>query len=591
MIASTAVFAASCDLSEYAVDEFGVASAFGNEGNVEMVIRNFYDNLPSVTSHYSGDSGSDYIAVTDVGGKYTKVYDANNGDNLSDFNRLRNYNYFLEKIYSSACPLDEGTKNNYAGIARWFRAEYYFDKVKGLGDIQWYDHVLSTTDLADQYKDRDSRKVVVGHILEDLDFAYNNISHTSPDKTTVDKWCAMFLKMRVCLFEASWQRYQLNNETEATKYYELAAAAAREIMDSKQFSLNSDYRQVFTSDALCQNEVILGAATGETESDKVRGSQNNYFNYFSGTYHTTIRPFVNIYLKADGTPYTNTAGFESQTFDQEFTGRDPRLTQTFRHPQYHFNGSRAEGAPNFSKDPLGYQVIKWVIDRPLDAQGTDETASLNTNSTPSYRYAEVLLSYAEAQAELGVAAENWWGETIGAIRKRAGFADAVANKIPTVNDIDTYLQTNFYPGITNPVILEIRREKMIEFAFEGQRKNDLKRWNLSDRVVKADWSGMYIPALDTPLDVNGDGVYDVYFSKSAKPAEHQYKDIWQQVDGETYNLGVRAQGTGFVLVFKSNPDNRYWPENGSYRDLAPIHVDLINDYKLRGYTLTQNPGY
>jgi len=584
---------ASCDMSEYTVDDLGVAAAFKSEANVEMLVNNFYNELPKAGSAYKGDTGDDYIAVDKVGGKYERIYTPlSGGVALSDFDKVRNYNYFLERIQDkNVCPLSDDIKANYIGMARFFRAIWYFEQVQRFGDIQWYDHVIGYSDKADQFKDRTNRTEVIGHVLDDLQYAFENIYHTSADKTTPDRWVALFYKMRVALFEASWQKYHNGNTAAAQPYYEMAIAACEEIMKNGGFGLADNYRKLFTTEspAIPAKEVIMGVAMGgNAEIGWVRDSENQYFNYSSTTPFSTIRPFVNIYLNADGSFHTSGSAYKTEEFKDEFTGRDGRLTQTFRYPEYKFGTTptRAQGVVNLTVAPLGYQVIKWIMDKPLDQSGKDEQGSLNMNYIPKYRYAEVLLDYAEAKAELGTLSNSDWESTVGALRRRAGITSGLSSK-PTL--VDTYLQTNFYPTVTDPVILEIRREKMVEFAFEGQRSDDLKRWNCSDRVVKADWSGMYIPALETPYDINNDGVYDVYYSENPKSQAGEYQDIWFPVDGSRFGITVRAEAPGYVLVYNSESESRYWDDN--HRDLVPISDEVIDFYKKNGYTLTQNPGY
>ena len=71
--------------------------------------------------------------------------------------------------------------------------------------------------------------------------------------------------------------------------------------------------------------------------------------------------------------------------------------------------------------------------------------------------------------------------------------------------MDTYLQQTFYPNVNSPVILEVRRERAIELILEGFRMNDLKRWACGSDWQTVPWDGVYIPGLDRPVDLNGDG--------------------------------------------------------------------------------------
>src|SRR5690606_23557600 len=114
----------------------------------------------------------------------------------------------------------------------------------------------------------------------------------------------------------------------------------------------------------------------------------------------------------------------------------------------------------------GYQAIKYTVDEPSYDNG-----AYNTNAVPLMRYAEVLLNYAEAKAELGVLSAGDWANTVGALRERSGVSSGT-NALPT--QVDAYLQQTFFPNISDPILLEVRRERQVELALEGFRFNDLK---------------------------------------------------------------------------------------------------------------------
>ena len=116
----------------------------------------------------------------------------------------------------------------------------------------------------------------------------------------------------------------------------------------------------------------------------------------------------------------------------------------------------------FSPTPLPVtSQLKWTLDDMYYDAG-----ALNTNSIALFRYAEVLLNYAEAKAELGTLTDADWALTVGALRDKRRYYRRVNDK---TNTADPYLVTNYFPGITDPSILEIRRERGIELSLEGFR--------------------------------------------------------------------------------------------------------------------------
>jgi hypothetical protein len=209
-----------------------------------------------------------------------------------------------------------------------------------------------------------------------------------------------------------------------------------------------------------------------------------------------------------------------------------------------------------------------------------DNGQTNINDIPIFRYAEVLLNYAEAKAELGTLTDNDWKNTIGVLRRRAGITGGDLDQKPTV--VDPYIQKTYYPGISDPVILEIRRDRAIELCLEGLRMLDLKRWACGNLWKDVEWTGIYIPALDTPLDMNGDGTYDVYFTTNTNYAG-TYKGITVQLKGaQTVKKLSDDPNGGYVYFY--NETSHTWNDN-MYLYPIPAQVITMNP------NLTQNPGW
>lgn len=610
IIALSAMLAVGCSLVEQSPDKYSPAQVFSSVDGVRMALGGLYAQLPKVGTIYSSEAGKvEYIQRNGLENRFVAGFGPQDESKFGDWAAIRDINYFIDKMNDKAiCTIDESLKPNFIGQAKYLRAAKYFSMLVDYGDLPWYEHVIASSDRDGMFKDRQSREEIVNNIIADLDEAYETITNESPDKSTPDKWCALFLKSRVCLFEASYRKYhKLNASTTTGKefkktvkdLYELAEKSAKTIMDEGGFSLNTNaglkgaYRELFYNAELNPNETILGTPTGID----IYGSQNNYFNAI-GANLSLVRPFINTYLKLDGTPFTKDANYATKTFAEEFEGRDLRLAQTVRGPQYKMIKTVGGDTPEFAAPDivnvaaiLGYQVIKFTLDKTLDEH--EATGNLNTNSTPVYRYAEVLLNYAEAKAELGTITESDWASTIGALRKRAGIAagSAAVTKLPT--EVDEYLKTNFYPNVSDAKILEIRRERACELALEGQRVFDWKRWAIGENFAKLPWTGIHIKALG-PVDINGDGVVDVYFSTEDKPAEGQYVNIWMKVFTSGTQEGLHAvpcaADGGYDLQWVMNASKRNWESDGRLY-LLPIPEQTVVRYKNNGYKITQNPNY
>ena len=587
---------ASCDLSEYNPNEWSVPQTFDNAETIQVALNTFYRDFPSVSSAYSKDGSTDYVCTPfSFNERYSTGYDAYNEQDWSGWSDLRAINFFLDNLNSEDCGVTGAVKDNFEAQGCFFRAFWYYKKMITYGDLPWFDRVILYNEPDYEWKDRDSRDVVMKNILDDLDYAIAHITATSVDATTVTKNVCLFIKMQACLYEASFRKY--NKVTASAKgeafsnytvdqLYRLSAQAAEEIINGGQYSLIAKYRELFTKDALQTKEVILGAQTGET----IKGSQNQYYNSPSNN-RSFVRTFINTYLMKDGTPYTDKAGYETETFAQEFQDRDPRLSAIVRTPGYKFSKDTLNrdkpGIPMIpAPAPVGYHIIKFCLDDYQDGKD-DSEGGHNTNSTPIYRYAEVLLSYAEAKAELGEMNNEIWAQTVGAIRKRAGITGGL-NAVPTV--VDPYMKANFYPDVTDAAIMEIRRERGCELCLEGQRENDVIRWGQGNLLADLPWTGINIPALDTPVDIDGNGTVDYYFSAAAKPKswDPDEKGVYVQVNAKN-SLEAVSNGSVYQLRFNYT-GTRNWDANNRLI-LAPIPQLLVDKYKNQGYVMTQNPGY
>ncbi|PST84273.1 RagB/SusD family nutrient uptake outer membrane protein [Pedobacter yulinensis] len=559
-------------------------AVFGNESGLRLYTNSFYNMGFLPRNSTSQDAMSDYLAVREVQAFIRPGAYAPNTSSGWTWNELRNINYFIANCTDPAVPAD--VRNNYLGIARYFRAYFYMEKVKRFGDVPWIGKPLDITDPT-LNAGRDKRTLVMDSVLADLNFACANIKATNdPSRTTVTKWVAYAYKSRVCLFEGTFRKYhdELNLQATAEKWLQEAAAAAGEIMKSGGYSLNTtggpgaSYRQVFTSTAPVAAEVLQAAV-----ADVNLGVLNeaNWW-WTSGTYGAKasfIRTFINTYLKLDGTPFTNDPSYRTMLFKDEVKNRDLRLKQTIRSGDYKriSAGQQVPAPPVFSYTFTGYQPIKWTLDDMYYDAG-----ALNINAVSLFRYAEVLLNYAEAKAELGTLTDADWATTVGALRARAGITGGLTT-MPVV--ADPYLKANYFPLINDPRILEIRRERGIELSLEGFRLADLLRWKRGELMTQ-EWNGFYVPSLNTPMDLNEDGILDVAFYRGTKPspavAGVTYVDVSPTI-GNAVNSQQLKNGTSGELVWMNEIERRW-------SDKLYFYPIPLNDL-IRNPALGQNPGW
>lgn len=592
LILSASVLAVSCDLAEQPKAKAGRDMIFGSETGLQTYTNGFYNYLPDYDNAHKQNITMDNAAKNATGTYEVGAYTTNTSTSWS-WSSIRNVNYFLK--YNTSSNVSEPIRNNYSGIARLFRAYLYFNKLVQYGAVPWIDIPLEP-DSPELYKTQDSRDVIISKMIEDLDFAAANISEDkiTPNSNRVNRWTALFFKSRVCLFEASFRKYHATGSKYGKEYlkdckitaeelYRQAADAAQEIIEKGPYRLytgipyangRGSYRELFISDNAVSQEVMLSLALDPVLQ---LGEANWYYN--SSTYGPHLcmtHAFAKTYLNLDGTPYNDKKGDTYKTFAEETSGRDYRLNQTIRGADYTCKDKEGVFVPtpaNMTGHSLtGYQFTKYVMD-----DISFDSGRTNYNDVPIARYAEVLLNYAEAKAELGTLTDADWENTIGALRGRAGITGGLDKKPTTA---DPYMMS-IYTGVTDPVILEIRREREIELILEGLRLNDLKRWACGKLWETAAWDGIYIPALDTPLDLNGDGTNDVFVTEDSKYSG-PYKSI-AMYTGDNLKVVKLADDTkgGYRLNYEIS---RVWNDN---MYIYPIPEIVIQ----KNPNLKQNPGW
>ncbi len=586
----------SCDLTETPKAKAGRDMVFGSTTGLESYTNGFYNYLPDYDNAFKINTTMDNAAKNATSTYEVGAYTTNTSTSWS-WGSIRNVNYFLK--YNTDSRVSEADRNHYSGIARLFRAYLYFSKLVQYGAVPWIDTPLEP-DSKELYNGQDSRDVIISNIIADLDFAAANIrtDGITPNSNTVNRWTALFFKARFCLFEASFRKYHATGSAYGKEYlagckisadelFAQAAAAAEEIIEKGPYKLHTTsdvytkdgrgaYRDLFISDNTVTEEVMLALSLDPILQ---LGEANWYYN--SSTYGPHLcmtRAFAKTYLNLDGSVYNEKKSNGSyKTFAEETSGRDYRLNQTIRGADYTCKGTDGQyerTAANMTGHSLtGYQFTKYVMD-----DVTYDGGRTNYNDIPIARYAEVLLNYAEAKAELGTLTDDDWKKTVGSLRRRAGITGGDLDAKPT--KADPYMQT-FYPEISDPVLLEIRRERECELILEGLRLNDLKRWACGKLWQDAPWDGIYIPALDTPLDLNGDGTYDVFVTEDSGYSG-PYKSIAMTTGSNLKVIKLDDDPAGgYKLDYQMQ---RVWNDN---MYIYPVPEVVIQ----KNPNLSQNPGW
>lgn len=438
---------------------------------------------------------------------------------------IRNANNIIAK---GAGLTDPGIVN-YVAEAKFFRAFNYWQLFDLYGGVPLITQALGVNDTA-LYTPRATRQQTVDFIIKDLtDAAANlplNSTLASVDAGRITKGTAQALLARVALFEGSWEKFR--GVSTPTDYLGLAVSAADSVINSGEYGLFNgqgaqSYRYLFIEQGNDSREDILDRRY------EVNVSGQGYPYDIDGTCYLPTRKLVDMYLCKDGLPITQSNLFDGyNTISSEFDNRDPRMTMTMIIP------GTATLRPFYPLVP----VINW----PTSPQRNGNTGYItykylsenvygNTNNGVNFgfyrhliRYAEVLMIYAEAQFE-----------------KTGQLSDADLNN--TINQIRARVSM---PGLTNAFLMangmdlrtEIRRERTVEFALEGFRYDDLRRWKTAETELPMDIKGIKIKGTDwqniapysgaslqSQTDANGFLIAQPAAARSFDPLKHYLQPL------------------------------------------------------------------
>ncbi len=474
-LCGTMMLTSSCgdSLDLYPIDSVSDGNFWNNEKDLELYANGFYGILPGAQGPGADDQSDCFVNEkpnTWIFNQETKPT-SGGGWSSGDWGNIRSCNYFLNR-YQRA----HGTPaaiNRQVAVVRFFRAWEYFYKIRRFGDVPWYETDLNVTS-PELYKGRDSRTTVFGKIVEDLDFAIEWLQEASSVPSgRLHKDAARTLKMRACLYEASFRKYHGLGDSE--ELFRLAAKTAGDIISTDRYDIwnngkpESDYYNLFIQEDLTNNPECIMPRVYETKL-----LMHNNTRQLEESYTGMSRSMFEIYLCTDGKPTgaSNAYGSEAQMLADEIARRDPRLAQTIDNPTLAFKLT-GDGTPTYNALPsldtkyctTGYHVMKYHSPDPAQWN-----IGLSTLDVFIFRYAEVLLGYAEAKAELGECTQEVLDITINRLRDRVG--------MPHLSAEVGFTDPNWpdYGYTITPLLQEIRRERAVELLGEGFRWDDIVRW-------------------------------------------------------------------------------------------------------------------
>ncbi|MCI9054501.1 MAG: RagB/SusD family nutrient uptake outer membrane protein [Muribaculaceae bacterium] len=514
LMVATGVSMASCDhfLDEhrFPTDQQTDNPAFWeNEINVQGEIDYFYEYFMGYGNGASWNGTFYYQSLNDD--QIGKI--ASGSVNFADWNYLqvptsnsvwsasytaiRRANIIIQNV--SISNIAEAKKNNFLAQARLNRAYQYYDLVRNLGDVPLVTTVLDVNS-PELYAGRTPRNEVMDFVLEDLDFAINNISEQSNKiKWSVD--LANAIKTEICLYEASYARYHQKDEARAKKFYEETVKAATPIIAS--YSYTDDYASIYNSTMDAADGMIGLLSNPEVILLKPYVKSINGHSLCKYTSTATnicgmTKDAFDAYLFLDGKPKASTTENATDMGVMDATGlsiqnlldvRDKRLAAQIDPYVYYNNFTWSRNNSDPMQSLSGYGVRKFI--NPLMEYYYCVTDYQSYVNAPLFWLSKVALDYAEARAELGKLDDTDMNKTLNKLYVRAGLPTQTVASLSAMNDPANNM------GVSS-LLWEIRRCRRCELMFDGFRYWDLVRWHNLDLLDTTQHPNINLGANATP---------------------------------------------------------------------------------------------
>lgn len=502
-----------------------------------------------------------------------------------NFAWIRKANIMIDRVSSRMENiLSSEQYNHWLGVGRFFRGLEYARLVNVFGDIPYYDREILNTDKDELYKDRTPRNEVMDAVYADFEYAMKNV-RLNDGSQNVNRYVVASFISRWALIEGSWQKYYYQDTERAIKFFNLAVAASDLVMNSGKYDIVTDFRTLFGSTDLTSNKDCIwyrkyDATKGVTHA--IASSCNMYSPTDVGPNLDLIKSFICV----DGKDWETSTVENAEDFSVKslVKTRDSRFEASF----WDEPTPLAKSCYLYVTKFIPRVALEYVKTGGAPAQ--EFQSSKNVTGYPVMRFAEVLLNWIEAKAELATLGgqavlQADIDRSINKIRNRPLAAEAIAkgvNKTAPMNIGELPNDPHRDPSVT-PLLWEIRRERRMEFAFEYSRIVDLRRWkklgymdtDANKDLLIGTWvnfqeevSDQLTSANKGKLRVMGkDGKITVYNGSNATAM----KGFFYPVE----NLGRLP----FLGVPNINPY------------LSPIGTTQISTYKSKGYTLTQTEGW
>lgn len=599
-------------LERYPLDAMTDATYFTSPNDLKVMANGFYrllpryhfqgfgngaqnNNLDANTDIQVGTGPSGFLFQRGASGQAPPTDGSWNGN----FNWIRQINYLINNARRVEANAES---NQYTGEAFFFRAWVYLGMLERFGDVPIYTEVLDT-DSERLYKERDSRYDVAKFIIQDLDSAIVNLGWKNSTFVTsgrVTKEAALVMKARAALFEGAWERYHGAKNTpfavegqDGTEFLQMVEPTIQQLIDHQGATLFTNggpfdeaYNQLFAQQDHASTEGVFLYRIYDV--NEIVG--HNFYDLVVDNPQAATRKLVDSYLDKDGIPQElSSLPIDGTRLNSLGENLDPRFRQSIwtpdRGPHNQIAGFEAQALPlrypqinnAFSANYTSTGLRRWkgaIFDVNEWRNGSVDDVLI--------RYAEGLLALAEAKAILGTITQSDLDKTVNLLRERVGMTPMSLSEVNSW-PITYSLENGFEPSESN-IVNEIRRERLVELAFEGHRLNDLRRWAVFHHVIN-DWKPRgahyqeFVDYYNDPARLIADGI-DPNSTGGWSLSLGSNFDIFSDgtINPFFRNPDFQATGEGYFV----EPDRVY---------LAPIPRNEIEVYGDAGYELTQNPGW
>lgn len=467
---------ASCEVERLPENAVSDASFWKSENDLRAAANYLYTFLPTMPLTADNMSDDGFAMVANEISSGTRQPPATSTDFSAPYQMIRAANNIVEKSPNAlAAGVVPATVDRYVAEAKFFRAWAYFLLVQKYGDVP-----LIKTTLSDNAEEltgaKAPREEVVSFIYSDLDDATAVLpTATALGSTTnygrVSKTAAQAFKARVALFEGT--RAKFHGYGNPNTHLTIAVNSSKAVIESGEHDLFGNYFNLFqyAGEGRQNRENILVRQYGNSMTDQILS--HNIGVIINGSLNPT-KTLVDAYLMKDGLPIDKSPLYVTPTHHTEiFANRDERMSASIMKEGDQYFQNTPFTIPQLVYHTTGFCYRKFV-------NAADQLAPNNNQSfidLPLIRYAEVLLTYAEATYELSESISDADLElSVNKLRARAGLPDL----------------TNTFVGANSLSMREeIRRERRIELSMEGFRYWDIIRWKIAENVLPDAVLGAY----------------------------------------------------------------------------------------------------